>query len=493
MNEQWKLYVMGSRGSWPICGERCLEFGGATSCYLLKRGDHAVVIDCGSGLTEAAKILKECRRIDILLTHLHYDHMIGILDWGVIPKEARVRIFADFDNWFGRRATMERFISPPFWPYTPDMGERICVRAPGSAELGDELTVHFHPSCHPDHANVLRLDGPDWSLCVAFDFEHSDPFPEEVARGCSMMLYDAMYTLEEYPQHVGWGHSCWEVGVEIARNLGVEQLVITHHDPNKDDVTLRAMERKAKTVDPQIRFARTGDVWLMGPKPVLQPADVMLSRDEVVRRLSRYMDSAILRQILSREEEETAVEMEECVLLFADIRGFTHFAQQIPPERLTAILNDFIAISTGCVSAQGGIIDKFMGDCIMAYWRVKEKPDALYAACCAALEMQRQAEAFSQRVLEETGCRVGIGIGIHGGPALVTHVGNSDFMAYTVIGSTVNTACRLEEYAAPGVINISEASAATMEDRLITETIEQQQRRRGRDIAVGMRRLLGVK
>lgn len=246
---------MGCRGSWPVCGSEYLEFGGSTSCYILKRGGHAVIIDCGSGLYRSKELLKDCDRIDILLTHLHYDHMIGLLNWSVFPVPPR--IFSPFDMWFGQE-TLARFISPPFWPYTQE-AELCAVDSPGELLL-DDARAFFHPSNHPDGANILRVETDDGAVCAVFDYEHSEPVPEHIIRDCAVLLYDGMYTEDEYRRHVGWGHSTWQEGRKLARDASVGRIYITHHDPNKTDAVLREMEREAMRDMPNLRFAREGDI-----------------------------------------------------------------------------------------------------------------------------------------------------------------------------------------------------------------------------------------
>lgn len=257
--------MLGSRGTYPVCGERFLEFGGATSCYIMKRGDYGLVLDGGTGLYEAGGLLGDCGRIDVLLTHVHYDHILGFLNWSVFPKDARVRLCADFDKWFGEN-TLERFMCRPFWPVAPKVTQ-IQVPSPGGLLLDDGVRVCLETITHPDDTSMLRVDTPDGAVCIACDYEQlEEPFPAHMARGCDLLVYDGTYTQEECLLHRGWGHSCWQNGWEAAQACGVGQLLVTHHSPERDDDALLALEREARTAHPGIRFARAGDEYDLARK-----------------------------------------------------------------------------------------------------------------------------------------------------------------------------------------------------------------------------------
>ena len=262
MSEHWKLHILGARGSRSAHGAAYAEFGGATSCYVLKRGAHAVVIDCGTGLYNAGELLANCETIDVLFTHVHYDHILGLLDTGVFPQDARLTFYGAFSRWLGAD-TLRRFLSPPFWPYTPRL-ETVDMPSPGGRHLSEDVFVRFWPSKHPDQASILRIGTDEGSVCVCFDYEHGDAFPDDVARGCAILLYDAAYDAAEYEAHRGWGHSTWQEGVALARRLAVPRLVLTHFAPDRDDVTLRVLERAAQDAYPGARFARMGDVYELG-------------------------------------------------------------------------------------------------------------------------------------------------------------------------------------------------------------------------------------
>lgn len=257
---KYKLYVCGCRGSFPVSGKDFQEFGGQTSCFILKVKEHALVIDCGTGLYDAKDILKDCSTIDVFLTHVHYDHILGLLDWAIFPKESRLSFYAAFKNWFGSD-TIKEFFRAPFWPAQPWFGPLCEVPQEGlPCQLGDGLSVECYPAPHPNGASLLHLHVGEKRLCIMFDCEKPDALPESVVNDCDVLIYDGMYENEVYPSHIGWGHSTWQEGCRLANHAKPKQLLITHHDPHNTDATLRDLEQKAKELYPHTRFARAGDV-----------------------------------------------------------------------------------------------------------------------------------------------------------------------------------------------------------------------------------------
>lgn len=258
MSDHWTLYVCGSRGSMPVHGKKFEEFGGATSCFILKKKRHAIVLDCGTGFVTAEEILADCEQVDIWLTHLHYDHLMGILGYGVIPKGAKVAFYGTFDRWMGAD-TIREFFRKPFWPVVPEIGPCIHVDSPGECKLEDDVKIRMVPSTHPNEASILRVETEDGVLCMMADYEHGEELPREYLADCKLLIFDGMYTEEEYELHRGWGHSCWMEGCRLAEKYQIPHLVITHHDPKKSDEELRQMEQEAKLKFPAIHFARMGD------------------------------------------------------------------------------------------------------------------------------------------------------------------------------------------------------------------------------------------
>ena len=256
---EYTLYTCGCRGSRPVSGKEFDEFGGQTSCFIIKSGTHALVIDCGTGLYDARKILADCTLIDVFLTHVHYDHILGLLDCSVFPKGARLSFYAAFKNWFGSD-TLKEFFRAPFWPIQPWLGPLCEVPEHTPCVLGDGMSVEVFPAHHPNGATLLCLHLGEKKVCIMFDCEKPEAMPKDAVYECDMLIYDGMYENDEYPSHVGWGHSTWQEGCRFANAMRPKQLVITHHDPYNTDETLRLLEQKAKELYPATRFARAGDV-----------------------------------------------------------------------------------------------------------------------------------------------------------------------------------------------------------------------------------------
>ena len=132
------------------------------------------------------------------------------------------------------------------------------------------------------------------------------------------------------------------------------------------------------------------------------------------------------------------------VILFSDIRGFTTIAEQLGPAQLIACLNEYLGHMTRCVDMFGGLVDKFIGDAVMAVFSLPTpQPDDAERAVQAALTMREELERFN-RGLPAAAPPLAIGLGLHCGPVVAGLIGSPQKRAYTVIGDAVNTAARLE-------------------------------------------------
>ena len=160
-------------------------------------------------------------------------------------------------------------------------------------------------------------------------------------------------------------------------------------------------------------------------------------------------------------------------MLFVDIRGFTTMSESLAPERVVEILNQYLALTTKCVMDNHGTLDKFVGDCTMAFWNAPlPQEDYVMLACRAAMAMAEGAKPLAEMLERQYGHTVSFGIGVHAGPAVIGNIGAPMRMDYTAIGDTVNTAARLEANAPAGTIFISRTVADALAGRIKAAPLE---------------------
>ena len=163
-------------------------------------------------------------------------------------------------------------------------------------------------------------------------------------------------------------------------------------------------------------------------------------RGQIRGAFGRYLSPALVEKLAKNPGQlKLGGEMRPMTFLFMDIRNFTGIAEKLTPEELTQFMNSFLTPMTDIILRHGGTIDKYMGDCIMAFWNAPfEDPDHAPHACRASLEMQaflRTMPGFE---------KVRVGIGINTGKACVGNMGSEQRFDYTALGDEVNLASRIE-------------------------------------------------
>jgi phosphoribosyl 1,2-cyclic phosphodiesterase len=265
----------GVRGSLPSPGADTVRYGGNTSCVAVRPSeDHLIVLDAGSGIRPLSTAVDaSVQRVDILMTHLHMDHIQGLGFFGPLFDPG-----LEIHMW-GPRSAMQpfqtrlmRYLSAPLFPVhlhdlpcklwlhdTPlDTFEVGDVRAaaalvchPGSTvgyrlRVGDAVVAYL-----PDHEPALgspRVDDEEW--CSGHD----------LARDADVLVHDAQYDIADYEDRIGWGHSAWEHTLDFARAVGARRVVPFHFDPTYSDDRLDALFAAPSygSGDPEIIPAKEG-------------------------------------------------------------------------------------------------------------------------------------------------------------------------------------------------------------------------------------------
>ena len=218
---------------------------------------------------------------------------------------------------------------------------------------------------------------------------------------------------------------------------------------------------------------RTGDeVELLGHALGNMAEGLAENEKEIARRaavetsMSRYMPAALARSIAMGETSVAlGGQRQPITVLFADVAAFTKFAETAAPERVVVFLNQLFSVLSEVVFRHGGMVDKFIGDCIMAVFGTPpQRTDHAARALAAAEDIHRFTEAHAPAWRSEFDFAVTLAIGVATGEALVGNLGTAARMEYTAIGDVVNVAARLESLALGGQTLLTADTAAAAGD-----------------------------
>lgn len=183
----------------------------------------------------------------------------------------------------------------------------------------------------------------------------------------------------------------------------------------------------------------------------------------------RYVSDSVVSNIVKSGEEALKLggQKKDIAVLFVDVRGFTPLSEGLDPTEVVEILNKYLERTTKAVFNHGGTVDKFIGDATMALFNAPlDLDDYVLNAVRTGLDMAAASNELASEIEAKTGRKVGLGIGINCGEAVVGNIGTSKRMEYTAIGSTVNMAARLEGKAKAGEVIISPHVYARIKDRI---------------------------
>lgn len=232
---------------------------------------------------------------------------------------------------------------------------------------------------------------------------------------------------------------------------------------------------QARTVNVQWAALCDADRRRLGTVIVLDDLTELETAQHAAEIFRKYVHPAVVD--LVTQHPSAAVlggQTRNITTLFADIRNYTAMGEALAPAALVELLNEYLALMTEAIFAQGGTVTMFVGDAVMAIFNApQDQPDHALRAARAAFGIAQGIAAHNQR----TGQRqVRCGVGVNSGPALVGNIGaEGRLQQYTAIGDTVNLAKRLEEHAAEGQILLSDATyrlvATAVKARAVPEVL----------------------
>ena len=252
-----KVKLWGTRGSLASPGADTVRYGGNTSCVSIEGPDGTwLVLDAGTGIRSLGRSLPpDLKRVDILLTHLHMDHLQGLPFFAPLRNpDVEIHVWGPASTMLSLKARLQRYVSPPLFPVSVrDLSPMLQFHELSfdMFEIGEfciisQLVIHPNPtvgyrilhkdkvvSYLPDHEPMLGARtfprSPEWTSGYT------------LAKDANLLIHDTQYTPEEYQSRIGFGHSNMVQAFEFAALANVKGFVPFHHDPAHSDDQLDQM------------------------------------------------------------------------------------------------------------------------------------------------------------------------------------------------------------------------------------------------------------
>jgi phosphoribosyl 1,2-cyclic phosphodiesterase len=247
-----KVMFYGVRGSCPCSGDRYRRYGGNTSCLVVNiEGEAPLIVDLGTGLRALGDVLlKEVRALGTplhataLLTHLHFDHILGIPFFGPLHDPgARLTVHGPAQPTSSLKDALHAAVQPPVFPVHMEQfrGELVTVDTSDEDFSVGAAKVMARIIPHAGTTLGYRIEADGRSMAYLPD--HQAPLDRrtisdavlELCQGVDLLVHDGQYTDDEFFDKPDWGHSTPAFAVHVAAEAGVKRLLLTHHDPSHTD------------------------------------------------------------------------------------------------------------------------------------------------------------------------------------------------------------------------------------------------------------------
>lgn len=267
-----RIKFWGVRGSTPTPQAENLRYGGNTACLELRSSTGSLlIVDCGSGMRMLGKALMtefgaKPIRAHVLLSHYHWDHIQGLPFFAPLYEKTNQFHFYSYRlPGVSLEEALEGQMADPYFPV--NMGAMLSLRTFTEIHEGpirlDDFAVRARRVNHPQGCLSFRIENQGKVVLYATDHEPGDTTSEqailELARDSDVLIFDSQYSWDQiHGPKKGWGHNTWEEGLRICREAGVKQLILFHHDPDRDDAGVDELQAIARAHFPHSCAAYEG-------------------------------------------------------------------------------------------------------------------------------------------------------------------------------------------------------------------------------------------
>lgn len=251
------LKFWGTRGSCPVSGAEYADYGGNTACLELRYEDVHIVFDAGTGIRPLGKtfINEKVKKIDLFLSHTHWDHILGFPFFDpIFQSDVNITIWAPKTGGRSCKELFNELLAPEFFPLQlSELQAKLDFKVfdeHAPVQMGP-ITLTFHRVNHPGIAYCFKIQTPCQTIGYTTDNELTQPFGDgersliEFYRGCDLLIHECQYFSEEYVKRKGWGHSCLLGAMNFVEKTEAAKWLISHHDPAHSDEDLMLLARLA--------------------------------------------------------------------------------------------------------------------------------------------------------------------------------------------------------------------------------------------------------